>query len=53
MQASVAFPRDVPKEQCDCCYSMLARSNHMKAVRADEMVDKVIAAVSKPDKYTC
>ena len=39
----------MPKVEHDCCYGMLARSNHMKAIRAFEMVDEFMAAAPKPD----
>ena len=37
------------KEECDYCYSMLARFNHIKTICTADMVDEVMAAAPKPD----
>ena len=49
MEASTAFPREIQKEEYDYCYGMLEWSNHVKAIRAADMVDEVMATSPKPD----
>ena len=49
MQASTTFPRDMPKEEHEYCYGLLTRSNHIKSMRATEIVDEVVSTTPKPD----